>query len=602
MPLREDILKPIPGDNPAGQSIRHAPVYEKIKEARREDDDLNQGAWQHERKLADNALVIKLAAEALADQSKDLQLAAWLTEALLKKMGFSGLDEGLRICAGLVSTFWANLYPELDDDDDAEARAARLDALGKTLAHPVKDSPLCREGFNFYQYTDSRKLGYDDEAKTKEQKAAREKALKDGRLAPEIFDKAFAETPKAFYLQTEKQLDSGLAAIEELRLVCDEKFGAAAPSFNGLRDALTQVRHVVHVLLQKKRETEPDPVEETPPEAPEATTAPGDSAESGPADGSPTPGLTISIPGLSASEPADKRDAIAGIVAAAAVLRKRDPLSPSSYLLLRGMRWGELRGSSDPMILEAPPTEYRQQIKALAAAGRWTDLLNAAETLMALPCSRAWLDLQRFVVDACVALGDDYNAIAIAIRSELRTLLRDLPHLLDTTLTDDTPAANAHTQEWLRELMAEPGGAPPLPAGGTAVPPPPHAPGWQKKFIDPHALALEAVRTGHPQKGVEILQREVERQPSGRGRFQRKLQLAQICIAAGKDPIVQLLCDDIAAAIENHKLEEWEDRILVAGAMVFLLQTSKKIQGDAKAKQTMFERLCRLDPVQALAI
>jgi type VI secretion system protein ImpA len=254
------------------------------------------------------------------------------------------------------------------------------------------------------------------------------------------------------------------------------------------------------------------------------------------------------------------------------------------------------------MVLEAPPTEYRQQIKALAAAGRWHDLLNAAETLMALPCSRAWLDLQRFVVDACVALGDDYNAIAIAIRSELRTLLRDLPNLLEITLTDDTPAANAQTQAWLRELMAEPGGAVPLAAGGTAAAPHPQAPGWQKKFIDPHALAMEAVRTGQPQKGVEILQKELERQLSGRGRFQRKLQLAQICIAAGKDPIVQLLCDDLAAAIEAHKLEEWEDRAMIAGAMVFLLQTSKKIQGDAKVKQAMFERLCRLDPVQALAI
>ena len=98
------------------------------------------------------------------------------------------------------------------------------------------------------------------------------------------------------------------------------------------------------------------------------------------------------------------------------------------------------------------------------------------------------------------------------------------------------------------------------------------------------------------------MQKELERQLSGRGRFQRKLQLAQICLAAGKDNIAQLLCDDLAAAIETHKLDEWEDRGLIAGAMLFLLQTSKKIQGDAKAKQAMFERLCRLDPVQALAI
>jgi type VI secretion system protein ImpA len=141
-----------------------------------------------------------------------------------------------------------------------------------------------------------------------------------------------------------------------------------------------------------------------------------------------------------------------------------------------------------------------------------------------------------------------------------------------------------------------------VPGGGSSVPPHPQTPGWQRKFIDPHALAVEAVRTGQPQKGVEIMQRELERQLNGRGRFQRKLQLAQICVAAGKDNIAQLLCDDIAAAIDTHKLEDWEDRSMIAGAMLFLLQTSKKIQGDAKAKQAMFERLCRLDPVQALSI
>jgi hypothetical protein len=34
MPLREDILKPIPGDNPSGVNLRSAPVYDKIKERR----------------------------------------------------------------------------------------------------------------------------------------------------------------------------------------------------------------------------------------------------------------------------------------------------------------------------------------------------------------------------------------------------------------------------------------------------------------------------------------------------------------------------------------------------------------------------------------
>jgi type VI secretion system protein ImpA len=602
MPLREDILKAIPGDQPSGNNLRYAPIYDQIKEARREDDDLAQGAWQHDRKVSDVNLVIKLSEEALAAQSKDLQLAAWLTEALIKKNGFAGLLEGLQLCTGMVSGYWDTLYPEIEDGD-LETRAAPLDWIGGKLDVEVKNRPLCSEGYNFFQYKDSRALGYDEEAKSKEQKAAREKLLKEGKLAPEIFDKAFLETPKSFYLQSEKQLDGCLQALKELNRVCDEKFAGAGPSFGRLNDAIGEVRHVVHALLQKKRETEPDPVEEVPPEAVAAEG--GEAAPEGAASGTSGAGSAqfVSLSGLITTEPEYRREAIANVVAAAALLRKREPRSPAPYLMLRGLRWGELRAATDPLVLVAPGTEYRQQIKALATAGRWAELLETAEQLMAMPCSRAWLDLQRAVVDACVALGEEYNSIAIAIRSELRTLLRDLPQLLDATLSDDTPAANSQTQAWLRELMAEPSnGTPVAETPAAPVSQNSHAPGWQKKFIDPQALAQEAMRTNNAQKAIEILQKEIERQLSGRGRFQRRLQLAQICVAAGKDVIAQTLLDDIAAAIETHKLEDWEDRAMVASAMVFLLQASKKIQGDAKAKQAMFERLCRLDPVQALHI
>src|SRR5580704_59219 len=96
MPLRDDLLNPIPGENPSGANLRYAPVYDKIKEARREDDDAPQGEWARERKVADWKLVIKLSGEALAAQSKDLQLAAWLTEAALRSEGFPGLLAGLK--------------------------------------------------------------------------------------------------------------------------------------------------------------------------------------------------------------------------------------------------------------------------------------------------------------------------------------------------------------------------------------------------------------------------------------------------------------------------------------------------------------------------
>ena len=599
MPLREDILNPIAGDNPSGQDLRYAPVYEKIKEARREEDELAQGAWQHERKVADHSTAIKLAQEAIATQTKDLQLAVWLADSLLRTRGYAGLLDGLTLCQGLIEGFWETLYPQLDDGD-AEFRAAPLEWLGSRLDASVKGVALSQDGYNFFQQKESRAVGYEDQAKAKEQKAARDAALKEGKLAPEIFDKSFAETPKAFYAESEKNLDGCLKSLSGLDELCRQKFGEAAPNFGKLKSALEEVRHVVHGFLQKKREIEPDPVEEVP-QAP--TEAEGASEEGPFGAASADASLDWSQTGFSAAEPADRGAAIAAVAAAAVFLRKREPHNPAPYLMLRGLRWGELRASSDPAILEAPPTEIRRQIKTLALNNRWAQVLEAAEATMAMPCGRAWLDLQRFVVDACVALGGDYNAIAVAIRSELRALLRDLPRLMEATLTDDTPVANAETQAWLRELSAEPSDAPARPnLPRLPVIENPQDPGWQKKFIDPHALALEAVRKGDAQKALDILFKEVDRQRSGRGRFLRKLQLAQVCIGTGKDTIAQPLLDDIAAAIESHKLEDWEDRELVAGALAFLMQASKKIQADAKAKQAIFERICRLDPVQALSV
>src|SRR5437660_1285963 len=135
MPLREDLLVPIAGDNPSGADVRYDTkllLYDKIKEARRQDDDLAQGDWQHERKVADYSQVVKLAQEALAVRTKDLQLAAWLSEAMLHTEGFSGLRQGLRLCHGLLSSFWETLYPPIEDGD-LELRTAPLEWLASSI-------------------------------------------------------------------------------------------------------------------------------------------------------------------------------------------------------------------------------------------------------------------------------------------------------------------------------------------------------------------------------------------------------------------------------------------------------------------------------------
>jgi len=607
MPLREDLLTPIPGDNPSGVYLRHDSkllIYDQIKEARRQDDGLEQGDWQTDRKVANYALEGKLAQEALATKTKDLQLAAWLTESLLQSENFAGLQQGLKLCTGLIRDFWDTLYPPIEDGD-LELRAGPLDFLATGLEMPLKSRPLTKAGYDWLRYKESRGVGYEDQIKTdKERKARQQKIDEEKKLAPEVFDKAFVETPKAFYAQSEKDLDACLLALKELNELCDEKFGDSGPSLGKLKVALEEVRFTVHALLEKKRETEPDPVEPVP----AGDGAAGATAGAGPAGvASGGPGITISV--LTSSEPADRREAIAAVARVAALLRQQDPTNPAPYLMMRGLRWGELRsakGISDAKLLEAPTTELRQHVKRLALASKWKELLEVAENAMSLPCSRAWLDLQRLVVGACNGLGDEYAPIATAIRSELKALLLAIPELIDATLLDDTPAANGETRAWLQELGAseEPAtseSAPP--AEGAVAPSNGHTPGssWLQKPADTYALAKDALTAGQPEKAFEIMRKEIARQRSGRGRFQRTLQLVELCVSAGKDAIAQPLLEDLAAAIENHKLDEWEDKEMVAAALATIMRTSSRVQQDESEKQRLFERICRLDPVRALS-
>ena len=338
MPFPDDLLNPIEGPNPSGANLRYDPVYDKIKEARREEAQPPPGMTEQDRKVSDNAQVIKLTTDLLTHKTKDLQLAAWLTEASLKQRGFGGLKDGLALCCALVDKYWDTLYPEIEDGD-AESRGAPLGFVGVKLDIPLKLVPVVEKAkYGVLDYQQSRDVGYEDQAKSDDAKKKRAAVIKEGKLAPELFDKAFEETPKKFYAQAENDLDACLRNLTRLKKSCDEKFGNEGPTYGPLQSALEATRHVIHGMLQKKREKEPDPVEVV--AAAEATTgAEGQGAAAG-----TTPvrtGVLISVEG--SSEPADRMETIKKIAEAAAFLRRREPQSPAAYLMLRGLRWGELR-------------------------------------------------------------------------------------------------------------------------------------------------------------------------------------------------------------------------------------------------------------------
>jgi type VI secretion system protein ImpA len=198
------------------------------------------------------------------------------------------------------------------------------------------------------------------------------------------------------------------------------------------------------------------------------------------------------------------------------------------------------------------------------------------------------------VVNAAEQCG--YAHVAAAIRSEVRALLIDLPRLPDWEFSDETPVASSETHVWLKELAAP---APPALPPAAAVfddpginPTEPSEPAPPDSFI----LAVEAARAGRGNEAIQMLASEIPHQTSGRSRFQRKLQLAQICMMTGHETLAQPILEELAQSIDQHQLDDWESRESVAQPLVMLY----KVERDEALKQKLYARISRLDPVQAL--
>ena len=603
MPLRDDLLNPISGANPSGANLRYEKVYDQIKEARTEDDEsIPSGDWARTVKRADYNLVIKLAGEALANKSKDLQLAAWLSEAHVKKEGIGLIEPCLKLFHELQEQFWDTLYPEIEDGD-AGMRAGPIEWAANRIATIVREAPITRDGLNFYQYKESRSIGYEADAESNEaKKAKRDEAVADGKPTAEDFDKSLGSTPKAWYVQMEAAFQASLEETDSLQRFCEEKYADEGPGFGKLRTALEEVGQVVTGLLNEKRKTEPDApsadeaVEEAEPEPEEA--AGSDAAgEAGSATARPRAGKTQTL------EPADKDDAFARVQACARFLQKDNPASPVAYMLQAALRFAEtLEAGSSPAwdFLAPPPTEKRQNLKRLASESNWSELLAEAIAAAGEPCGRGWLDVQRYIWRA--SYENSYTAITAAVIAMLQGLLKEVPAIPTWTMSDDTPTANPETQKWLEEMVIP---KPPEPVVVEVQPEPEPmafagAPS-ETESAPPDVLdtARELMARGHLPQALQLLMRDAAQQPSGRARFLRRLQMAQLCVGAGQGKVAYPVLEELVKEIDQRQLEEWEATDMIAPPLALLL---KCLDGSENGgmRETVFARLCRIDPISAM--
>ncbi|HVS34284.1 MAG TPA: type VI secretion system protein TssA [Gemmataceae bacterium] len=340
----KQLAAPVAGPNPAGADLRAeagpGSLYYRVKDARTaaRAAERRELTGEADAPPPDWRPVLQHGVEALAGKSKDLEIAAYVVEALVRLHGFAGLRDGFRLTRELIDAFWDGLYP-LPDEDGLETRLAPLAGLNGVdsegtlpapiLRVPISDGPDGRLSSAHYQ--EAQALAKTTDVKVREKKVAA------GATTPEALQKAVAETPPAFFRTLVEDLTQCQEEFGKLCAALEKRCGAdQTPPSSNIRNALTTCLDVIKDAARDKLQAQ----------ATNGVTngqAPATHAAGSPAPPAPP------------NEVCTREDAFRELLKLADFFRRTEPQAVLSYALEQVVRWGKL--SLPELMMELIPEE-----------------------------------------------------------------------------------------------------------------------------------------------------------------------------------------------------------------------------------------------------
>jgi type VI secretion system protein ImpA len=334
------LLVPIEGDLSVGNDLRldtaHSSDYSQIKDARRAARDAernnmfdgdNTEASEHWQKI------FVLAPKVIASQAKDLEIACWLTEALVRKSGFQGLKDGFSLIRQLIENFWEQgLYP-VEDEDGIETRVAPIAGLNGEGADGVLLSPIrnsfitedaSQEPFSLWQYQQAVDVSrLSDERKQADQ-------IERNGFSMDNIEKAVTQSSSEFYGTLNEDVEVCLQEYKAVDTLLSEFCGSydAPPTskiIELLEDAKGAINHIAKAKLPIAVEITEDDEGET---------------ESMDAQQTSSPAAVQANAVTTALNSRD--DAFKQLNTIAEYFKKTEPHSPISYMLTKTVKWGNM--------------------------------------------------------------------------------------------------------------------------------------------------------------------------------------------------------------------------------------------------------------------
>ncbi len=340
-----ELLKPIHGDKPTGVDLRTdtaspakgRELYDKIRSARtsaREAERSTSNGRAEPGKNPDWAAVRQDIEKALAERSKDLELAVYLIEALVRLKGFAGLRDGFRLARELTEKYWDRLYPAPDEQaTDADGKPSgpltfedRLmpllslngESRPGTLIAPIKWVPITGQT-SFGQFSTLDYFEADDLNKVADPKE-RERKVADGVATLEKFQDAVAETEAKFYLELMQDLDACEKELTALSTALTARKIPGGFASSQIKEALGGCRDTIKRVAASKL----------------IVAAPAAGAK-GPGNG--PPGKPAGPPGAINT----REEAVGTLRRVAEFFRRTEPHTPVHYAVEQAARWADMK-------------------------------------------------------------------------------------------------------------------------------------------------------------------------------------------------------------------------------------------------------------------
>jgi type VI secretion system protein VasJ len=287
-------------------------------------------------------------------------------------------------------------------------------------------------------------------------------------------------------------------------------------------------------------------------------------------------------------------------------LFRADSSDALSYALTRSFTWGWLAAvpTNDIGVTHIPPAPPNslQRCKSFAAEGNWNAVLEDTESGF---LERVFaFDLQYQCIQALDHLGEPYKGAKQTVISELAGLLGRFPEIISLKFNDKSPFADAQTIAWMKEevLRSSPTGSEPKSE--------PDAVQESSGLTDAVSEAKRLLANGKLQEAIALFREGITKAPLRRLRFLWRLQLAKLCMEAGKLQLALPQLTSLDEDVRQFSLEEWEPGLsleviqnLYLCRQKLAVAASQGLSAEVENQLAqLYQRLCKLDVNAALAV